>query len=178
MGFNDREIIALSGAHNLGRCRSDRSGFEGKWVGNPTRFSNTYFRLLMMHEWKRKRLENEMEQYVYVDADLNEELMMLLMDIALSEDPKLIVWMERYAKDKDLFFVDLVSVFAQLMELASGGTWRRGSRTWIMRKEGICPRQRRAHSPVCRRSRKEGDKLWMRRNRSRRRTGSSGRGFE
>jgi cytochrome c peroxidase len=57
----------------------------------------------MMHEWKRKRLENEMEQYVYVDADLDEELMMLLMDIALLEDPKFIVWMERYAKDKDLF---------------------------------------------------------------------------
>src|SRR3954471_2922157 len=42
MGFNDREIVALSGAHNLGRCHSDRSGFEGKWVNNPTRFSNTY----------------------------------------------------------------------------------------------------------------------------------------
>ena len=103
MGFNDREIVALSGAHNLGRCHSDRSGFEGKWVSNPTRFSNTYFRLLMMHKWKRKRLENEMEQYVCVDADLDEELMMLLMDIALLEDPKFIVWMERYAKDKDLF---------------------------------------------------------------------------
>lgn len=29
MGFNDQEIVALSGAHNLGRCHSDRSGFEG-----------------------------------------------------------------------------------------------------------------------------------------------------
>lgn len=25
MGFNDQEIVALSGAHNLGRCHSDRS---------------------------------------------------------------------------------------------------------------------------------------------------------
>ena len=32
MGFNDQEIVALSGAHNLGRCHSDRSGSEGKWV--------------------------------------------------------------------------------------------------------------------------------------------------
>ncbi len=31
MGFNDQEIVALSGAHNLGRCHADRSGFEGPW---------------------------------------------------------------------------------------------------------------------------------------------------
>lgn len=41
MGFNDQEIVALSGAHNLGRCHADRSGFQGPWVpGNPARFSN------------------------------------------------------------------------------------------------------------------------------------------
>jgi cytochrome c peroxidase len=70
-----------------------------------------------MHKWKRKRLENGMEQYVYVDADLDEELMMLPTDIALLEDPKFRVWVERCAKDKDLFFVDFVSVFAKLTEL-------------------------------------------------------------
>lgn len=32
MGFNDQEIVALSGAHALGRCHTDRSGFEGPWV--------------------------------------------------------------------------------------------------------------------------------------------------
>ena len=30
MGFNDDEIVALSGAHALGRCHADRSGFDGK----------------------------------------------------------------------------------------------------------------------------------------------------
>jgi peroxiredoxin len=29
MGFSDQEIVALSGAHNLGRCHEDRSGFDG-----------------------------------------------------------------------------------------------------------------------------------------------------
>jgi hypothetical protein len=29
MGFSDQEIVALSGAHALGRCHSDRSGFDG-----------------------------------------------------------------------------------------------------------------------------------------------------
>lgn len=32
MGFNDQETVALIGAHNLGRCHSDRSGFDGPWV--------------------------------------------------------------------------------------------------------------------------------------------------
>lgn len=30
MGFNDQEIVALSGAHALGRCHTDRSGFVGE----------------------------------------------------------------------------------------------------------------------------------------------------
>jgi cytochrome c peroxidase len=30
MGFNDQEIVALSGAHALGRCHTDRSGFDGE----------------------------------------------------------------------------------------------------------------------------------------------------
>ena len=29
MGFNDREIVALSGAHALGRCHPDASGYTG-----------------------------------------------------------------------------------------------------------------------------------------------------
>jgi cytochrome c peroxidase len=33
MGFNDQEIVALSGAHALGRCHGDRSGFEGEFLG-------------------------------------------------------------------------------------------------------------------------------------------------
>merc|ERR1719433_2345402 len=33
MGFNDREIVALvGGGHALGRCHTDRSGFDGPWT--------------------------------------------------------------------------------------------------------------------------------------------------
>lgn len=31
MGFNDQEIVALSGAHTLGHCHVDRSGYDGPW---------------------------------------------------------------------------------------------------------------------------------------------------
>ncbi|KAF8658276.1 hypothetical protein AX16_002052 [Volvariella volvacea WC 439] len=46
MGFNDQEIVALSGAHALGRCHRDRSGYEGPWTFSPTTLTNDYFKLL------------------------------------------------------------------------------------------------------------------------------------
>jgi cytochrome c peroxidase len=47
MGFNDQEIVALSGAHALGRCHTDRSGFDGPWTFSPTTFTNDYYKLLV-----------------------------------------------------------------------------------------------------------------------------------
>ena len=45
-GFDDREIVALSGAHALGRCHAENSGYVGPWQGAPTVFSNVYYKLL------------------------------------------------------------------------------------------------------------------------------------
>jgi cytochrome c peroxidase len=117
MGFNDQEIVALSGAHNLGRCHSDRSGFEGKWVNNPTRFSNQYYRLLLSLQWKKKTLKNGVEQFVNYDEDTETELMMLPTDIALTQDKSFRKYVEIYARDKDRFFVDFTKVFEKLVEL-------------------------------------------------------------
>lgn len=117
MGFNDQEIVALSGAHNLGRCHSDRSGFEGAWVNNPTRFSNQYFRLLLSLQWRKKTLKNGIEQFVNYDEDSETELMMLSTDIALTQDKSFRKWVELYARDKERFFEDFSKVFAKLVEL-------------------------------------------------------------
>ncbi|RKF82732.1 putative heme-binding peroxidase [Golovinomyces cichoracearum] len=117
MGFNDQEIVALSGAHNLGRCHRDRSGFEGAWVNNPTKFSNQYFRLLLSLQWKKKKLSNGAEQYVNYDDDTEIELMMLPTDITLTQDKSFRKWVELYARDKDRFFKDFTKVFDKLMEL-------------------------------------------------------------
>ncbi|KAI0391834.1 peroxiredoxin [Xylariaceae sp. FL0594] len=125
MGFNDQEIVALSGAHNLGRCHGDRSGFEGKWVNNPTRFSNQYYKVLLANEkdWKKKKTAAGVEQFVYVEdlgaegGEPEEGLMMLPTDMCLLSDPKFRPWVEKYADDKDLFFRDFAAVFAKLMEL-------------------------------------------------------------
>jgi peroxiredoxin len=113
MGFNDQEIVALSGAHNLGRCHGDRSGFEGPWVHSPTRFGNTYFRLLLNEDWKQKTNKQGLMQY----RDEDDELMMLPTDYALIKDEKMRPWVEKYADDKELFYKDFSAAFAKLIEL-------------------------------------------------------------
>jgi cytochrome c peroxidase len=49
--FNDQEIVALAGAHALGRCHPDRSGFEGPWTFSPTTLTNDFFKLLRDEKW-------------------------------------------------------------------------------------------------------------------------------
>ncbi|KAF5985554.1 heme-binding peroxidase [Fusarium coicis] len=118
MGFNDREIVALSGAHSLGRCHTENSGFEGKWVNNPTRFSNQYFRLLLSEKWTEKTVpESGVTQFSSVDPDTEEELMMLPTDMALTTDPEFSKYVRLYAGDKELFFNDFKVAFAKLLEL-------------------------------------------------------------
>lgn len=55
MGFNDQEIVALSGAHALGRCHTDRSGFTGPWTFSPTVVTNDYYTLLLNEKWQWKK---------------------------------------------------------------------------------------------------------------------------
>lgn len=43
--------MALSGAHALGRCHADSSGFDGPWTNAPTAWSNLYFQELLEKTW-------------------------------------------------------------------------------------------------------------------------------
>jgi len=47
--------VALSGAHALGRCHADRSGFDGPWTNAPTAWSNLYFQELLEKKWVKVR---------------------------------------------------------------------------------------------------------------------------
>jgi hypothetical protein len=58
MGFSDKEIVALLGAHALGRCHTDRSGYWGPWTFAENTFSNEYFRLLVEERWSPKVSHN------------------------------------------------------------------------------------------------------------------------
>lgn len=58
MGFTDQEMVALLGAHAMGRCHTDASGFWGPWTNAETTFSNEYFRLLLEERWSPKYTHN------------------------------------------------------------------------------------------------------------------------
>jgi cytochrome c peroxidase len=118
MGFNDREIVALSGAHALGRCHTDRSGYWGPWTRAPTTFSNEYYRLLLEEKWTPKTTHKGAKwegplQY----EDKTGELMMLPTDLSLVQDKKMRPIVEEYAKDEKKFFDDFAKAWIKLQEL-------------------------------------------------------------
>jgi cytochrome c peroxidase len=70
MGFNDQEIVALIGAHALGRCHADRSGFEGPWTFSPTVLTNDFFTLLLNEKWQWKKWKGPAQVRVSADSRL------------------------------------------------------------------------------------------------------------
>eukprot|EP01127_Copromyxa_protea_P023452 TRINITY_DN8774_c0_g1_i1.p1 TRINITY_DN8774_c0_g1~~TRINITY_DN8774_c0_g1_i1.p1 ORF type:complete len:261 (-),score=50.92 TRINITY_DN8774_c0_g1_i1:54-836(-) len=114
MGFDDRAIVCLSGAHTLGRCHTDRSGFEGPWTEDPLKFDNEYFKNLIELKWTPRKWDGPL-QY----EDPSGKLMMLPTDLALVEDEKFRPYVEMYAKDQDLFFKDFAEDFALLLSLGT-----------------------------------------------------------
>lgn len=112
MGFNDQEIVALAGAHCLGRCHTDRSGFSGPWSRSPTTFANTYFTELLNNNWTVKDWKGP-KQYQEKTGDL----MMLPSDMCLLDDKPMRKWVEIYAKDEERFNADFAKAFKKLTEL-------------------------------------------------------------
>ena len=118
MGFNDREIVALCGAHSLGRCHVAASGYWGPWTNAETTFSNEYFRLLVEEKWTPKTThEGQLWSGPFQYENPSGTLMMLPSDLWLLEDPAFRQYVELYAKDEKLFFSDFAAAFAKLLEL-------------------------------------------------------------
>jgi cytochrome c peroxidase len=118
MGFNDKEIVALCGAHAMGRCHTDASGYWGPWTFAENTFSNEYFRLLIEERWSPKTTHNG-KPWTGPDQfeDSTGKLMMLPSDMVLILDPVFKQHVEAFAKDEDLFFKEFASAFSKLLEL-------------------------------------------------------------
>jgi cytochrome c peroxidase len=111
MGFIDQEIVALLGAHAMGRCHTEASGYFGPWTRAPTTFSNEYFTLLLEEEWSLKKW-NGPEQYETASGDI----MMLPADLILVQDVDFLHWAETYAADYETFASDFAAAFKKLTE--------------------------------------------------------------
>jgi len=114
MGFDDKEIVALSGAHALGRCHTTASGYDGPWSPQPTTFNNLYFSLLNTVNWRKRDWSGPFQ---YEDA--GKKLMMLPTDLALIQDDKFKQYVDVYAGDQAKFFEDFSKAFTKLEELGT-----------------------------------------------------------
>ncbi|CAD6503966.1 BgTH12-05708 [Blumeria graminis f. sp. triticale] len=113
MGFNDQEIVALSGAHALGRCHTTRSGFDGPWTFSPTVLTNEYYRLLLNEKWSWRKWDGPKQ----LEDKTTKTLMMLPTDYSLIGDKDFKSWVKKYADDNQLFFHDFSNVILKLFEL-------------------------------------------------------------
>lgn len=123
MGFNDQEIVALSGAHALGRCHTTASGFDGPWSPTPTSFNNLYYTMLLSAKWTKRDWNGP---YQYEDG--GKTLMMLPTDYVLIQDTEFLKYVELYAKDQKKFFTDFTAAFQKLEDL---GTTNLVSTEWV-----------------------------------------------
>lgn len=124
MGFNDQEIVILSGAHALGRCHTTVSGYDGPWTPTPTTFNNAYYTLLTNLKWLPKDWSGPPQ---YVDAATG-KLMMLPSDLVLLQDASFFKWVKVYAEDGKKFDADFAKAFQKLEEL---GTKNLMSTAWV-----------------------------------------------
>jgi cytochrome c peroxidase len=115
MGFEtDREMVALCGAHALGKCHTDRSGYDGPWTRSPTTMSNEYYvQLTNPAGWRKKVWKGPLQ---YENAD-GADLMMLPADMALLWDKGFKKHVDEFAKDGDAFAAAFADAFSKLLEL-------------------------------------------------------------
>jgi cytochrome c peroxidase len=112
MGFNDREIVALCGAHALGRCHANASGYVNPWTNAETTFSNEYFRLLIDEKWTVKKTHEGKPwtgplQYENKDGNL----MMLPADLGMSSPFCDVLWRANIDVDSYLYKTVALSPF-------------------------------------------------------------------
>jgi len=123
MGFKDQEIVALSGAHAIGRCRPSMTGYIGPWTFTPRQFSNQYFVNLVEQTWIENEIHEGLLQYRAAGKNnatqYESNIMMLPSDIALIEDPAFRKVVEEYARDEKRFFKDFAAAFSRLLELGT-----------------------------------------------------------
>jgi len=113
-GFDDKDIVALSGAHTVGKCHVDRSGFDGPWTEDILKFDNSYFSEMVSKTYEKTTVEATGNPQL---AATEGGTIMLISDLALLEDDAFKVHVEKYAAEQDAFFADFTPAWVKMQEL-------------------------------------------------------------
>ncbi|XP_030934983.1 probable L-ascorbate peroxidase 6, chloroplastic/mitochondrial isoform X1 [Quercus lobata] len=115
MGLNDKEIVALSGAHTLGRSRPERSG----WGKPETKYTKDGPGAPGGQSWTVKWLKFDNSYFKDIKERRDEDLLVLPTDAVIFEDPSFKVFAEKYAEDQEAFFKDYAEAHAKLSNLGA-----------------------------------------------------------
>ncbi|XP_035546909.1 probable L-ascorbate peroxidase 6, chloroplastic/mitochondrial isoform X1 [Juglans regia] len=115
MGLSDKEIVALSGAHTLGRSRPERSG----WGKSETKYTKDGPGAPGGQSWTVQWLKFDNSYFKDIKQRRDEDLLVLPTDAVLFEDPSFKVYAEKYAEDQEAFFKDYAEAHAKLSNLGA-----------------------------------------------------------
>jgi L-ascorbate peroxidase len=113
MGLTDKDIVALSGAHTLGRARPERSGFgkaSTKYTANGPGAPGG-------SSWTVEWLQFDNSYFTDIKEQKDAELLVLPTDAALFDDEGFRPFAEKYAASQEDFFKDYVESHLKLSEL-------------------------------------------------------------
>ncbi|KAJ7540679.1 hypothetical protein O6H91_10G026300 [Diphasiastrum complanatum] len=115
MGLTDKEIVALSGAHTLGRSRPDRSG----WGKPETKYTKDGPGAPGGQSWTVQWLKFDNSYFKDIKEQRDADLLVLPTDAVLFEDASFKVYAEQYAENQETFFKDYASAHKKLSELGA-----------------------------------------------------------
>jgi hypothetical protein len=76
MGMSMKEVVAILGAHSVGRCEFANSGFDGGWTASQSSFSNSYFQTFGTSAWT-----NDNHSDVWVST--RQQTLLVMADVEL-----------------------------------------------------------------------------------------------